>query len=180
MSNMSWVCLMILMTSAATADSPLPYAGQESREIKALSQQEVSELLKGQGMGFAKAAELNGYPGPAHVLELAPQLTLSREQLSRTEALFQEMQEDAVRVGSELVEAERQLDQRFSAHSVTSASLRLSLARIAELRAELRRVHLEAHLRQYRLLSEAQVEAYRALRGYAASNAHSSGTHRHH
>jgi hypothetical protein len=26
---------------------------------------------KGEGMGMAKAAELNGYPGPAHVLSLA-------------------------------------------------------------------------------------------------------------
>ena len=50
------------------------YAGQQSREIKALSDQEVKDLQAGAGMGMAKAAELNRYPGPMHALELADQL----------------------------------------------------------------------------------------------------------
>jgi hypothetical protein len=70
------------------ANSQSPYASQESREIKSLSPQEASDLLAGKGMGFAKAAELNGYPGPAHVLELAAQLQLTPEQKTRTETLF--------------------------------------------------------------------------------------------
>jgi hypothetical protein len=40
-----------------------PYAGQEKREIKALSAEDIEGYLTGQGMGFAKAAELNHYPG---------------------------------------------------------------------------------------------------------------------
>jgi hypothetical protein len=43
-----------------------PYAGEQGRAIKALSQKEVSDLLDGAGMGYAKAAELNRYPGPMH------------------------------------------------------------------------------------------------------------------
>ena len=52
--------------SALAAD--MPYAGQQTRTIKALSDQEVSDYVEGRGMGSSKAAELNHYPGPAHVL----------------------------------------------------------------------------------------------------------------
>ena len=57
-----------------------PYAGDQARDIKALSQQEVKQYLSGAGMGFARAAELNRYPGPMHVLELSDQLALTPEQ----------------------------------------------------------------------------------------------------
>ena len=57
-----------------------PYAGEQSRSIKSLSQQDVADYMAGKGMGCAKAAELNGYPGPAHVLELADQLALTPSQ----------------------------------------------------------------------------------------------------
>src|ERR1043166_1905183 len=43
-----------------------PYAGQQSREIKSLSDQEIDGLKNARGLGLAKAAELNGYPGPRH------------------------------------------------------------------------------------------------------------------
>ena len=49
-----------------------PYAGQEERGIKALPQADVEGLLAGAGTpfgGMAKPAELNGYPGPRHVLD---------------------------------------------------------------------------------------------------------------
>src|SRR5689334_17464381 len=59
------------------ADAPVaPYAGQQTRTIKALSPADVAALLKGEGMGMAKAAELNGYPGPLHVLTLSQELKL--------------------------------------------------------------------------------------------------------
>ena len=54
--------LLLGVSSLTFAQSP--YAGQESREIKSLSPAEVDGYLAGAGMGFAKAAELNGYPGP--------------------------------------------------------------------------------------------------------------------
>ena len=58
-----------------------PYAGQQSREVKSLSAQDIDDLLNGRGMALAKAGELNGYPGPLHVLELASELRLTDEQL---------------------------------------------------------------------------------------------------
>lgn len=52
-------------------EAAAPYAGIARRSVKALSDREISDLRTGRGMGLALAAELNGYPGPAHVLELA-------------------------------------------------------------------------------------------------------------
>ena len=57
-----------------------PYAGMQARSIKALSDQQIADLGAGRGMGLALAAELNGYPGPSHVLELADKLDLSADQ----------------------------------------------------------------------------------------------------
>jgi hypothetical protein len=86
------------------------YAGEEARAIKALSAEDIEALRSGQGMGFAKAAELNGYPGPAHVLALADQLQLTSEQLSKTRAIEASMRAKAKTIGIELIDAERQLD----------------------------------------------------------------------
>ncbi len=49
---------------------PSPYAGMENRRVKALSDQQIVDLKAGRGMSLALAAELNGYPGPLHALEL--------------------------------------------------------------------------------------------------------------
>ena len=65
-----------------------PYAGQQDRVIKSLSQHEINGLRKGKGMGLAKAAELNHYPGPLHVLDEAEKLSLTNEQLNKTRILF--------------------------------------------------------------------------------------------
>src|SRR5262249_52971946 len=59
-----------------------PYAGQQSRDIKALSPQEVDDLINARGMALAKPAELNGYPGPLHAVELKDQLGLTAAQLA--------------------------------------------------------------------------------------------------
>jgi hypothetical protein len=77
------------------------------RSIKSLSQQETADYLSGKGMGFAKAAELNGYPGPGHVLELADRLALSPAQKAKTEEVFDKMQRRARELGSRLVEEEK-------------------------------------------------------------------------
>jgi hypothetical protein len=60
-----------------------PYAGFQQRTVKALSEQEIADLRAGRGMGLALAAELNGYPGPAHVLEKADALGLSSAQRAK-------------------------------------------------------------------------------------------------
>ena len=40
-------CTLALLAVSANAASPSPYVGQESREIKALSPQEISDYLSG-------------------------------------------------------------------------------------------------------------------------------------
>jgi Spy/CpxP family protein refolding chaperone len=156
-----------LFATLANANTVSPYAGQESREIKALSTEDVQSYLSGKGMGFAKAAELNGYPGPLHVLELASEIGLDAEQKQRTEALFKSMQSKAVALGRPLVEEEVRLDELFSSKAITRESLARSLKRIGELQAQVRQVHLETHLTQIEILTPAQVSKYMALRGYA-------------
>ena len=171
-------CALVLLATSARASSPSPYAGQEGREIKALSPEEISDYLSGKGMGLAKAAELNGYPGPAHVLELAAQLGLTPEQRAATEALFQKMQQRAMALGRELVEAEGALDRLFASHSASSEAVKVSLTRIARLQGELRQVHLDAHLEQAAVLTAAQITTYARLRGYDVGPVH-DGRHRH-
>jgi hypothetical protein len=78
------------------AEPSTPYAGQEQREIKALSAEEIEGYLSGSGMGLAKATELNHYPGPRHVLDLVVPLQLSEEQRQQTQAIFEAMRTEAV------------------------------------------------------------------------------------
>jgi hypothetical protein len=154
-----------------------PYAGQQSRSIKALSEQEVADYLSGKGMGFAKAAELNGYPGPAHVLELANELALSPAQKSGTEQVFERMQQRARELGAKLVEEERRLDASFAAKKVSRESLATAMQSIATIQSAIRAAHLQAHLDEAQILTENQKAQYAHLRGYA--DAHSPTQHTH-
>ena len=165
----SFVLALVGITTHATSTSQ--YAGQESRPIKALSATDVADLLAGKGMGFAKAAELNGYPGPAHVLELSSQLALSEAQVARTREIFQRMEIEAKRAGARLVEAERELDELFKTRAATPARLTASVEKISALQAEVREAHLKAHIDQTQLLSSEQIEQYIELRGYKGTEA---------
>ena len=161
------VASIVLASGMGSASPANPYAGEESREIKAMSQEDVQSTLSGKGMGLAKAAELNGYPGPSHVLTLAIELDLSSEQKQQTERLFKDMESKAVSLGRPLVEEERKLDQLFVNKAVTPASLAQSLSRIGQLQAQVRQAHIEAHLSQIAILTPRQVAKYMALRGYS-------------
>ncbi|MBI1746198.1 MAG: hypothetical protein HYR55_06380 [Acidobacteria bacterium] len=165
--------------SNASATQPSSYAGQEQREIKALAPEEIQSYLAGKGAGLAKAAELNHYPGPAHVLELADQLQLNKEQKARTKAIFDAMQKAAVRQGKALIEKEQELDRQFAAGVVTADSLRSTLKQIGELQAEVRRSHLQAHIEQQAILTMAQIAKYDELRGYSSQNNADHGHHSH-
>lgn len=158
------------------------YQGQQHREIKALSESEINGYLTGQGMGFAKAAELNHYPGPVHVLDVASELKLDTKQLQKTQALFEKMQTKAVALGKKLVDQEKELDQLFAQNKVTNKSLNDILQEISVTRAKLRYVHLSAHLEQKQILSNHQIMLYDQLRGYSATghaNSHDGQQHNH-
>ncbi len=142
------------------------YADQEPSGISSLSQQEMSDLLAGAGMGLARPAELNQYPGPKHVLELAEELELSAAQRASVEAIRLEMLEKAKALGEEIVDKERHLDKRFAHRHIDEETLLAVIAEIAELHGELRFAHLRAHLGTREVLSPEQIESYDRLRGY--------------
>jgi len=143
-----------------------PYAGLETRAVKALSEQDLADLRAGRGMGLALAAELNGYPGPMHVLEHADRLGLTAEQRRRVEGLFDGMKGEAIALGEALIARETELDRLFAARTVTPAALAAATRAVGEAQAALREAHLKAHLRTAEALSPGQAEAYARLRGY--------------
>jgi hypothetical protein len=156
---------------AAPAPGPGPYAGEQSRPIKALAERDVAGLLAGSGAGYAKAAELNGYPGPAHVIELRDRLALSGEQLQASQALMAGHQARARALGRELVDAERRLDALFAGRRAQADAVDAATADIGRLQARLRAEHLNTHLQQTALLRPEQVQAYNEARGYTAAAA---------
>lgn len=121
----------------------------------------------GHGMGLAKAAELNHYPGPKHVLELVQQLELSAAQLAQTQKAYDKMHAQAVRLGKLIVANEQALDSLLAAQKITASQLRTLVTAIATWQGELRLTHLQAHLEMKEILSSAQVAKYDELRGYA-------------
>ncbi len=145
-----------------------PYAGQEVRPIKSLSEEDLAELRKGGGWGLAKAAELNGAPGPAHLLELRDEIPLTAEQTAAIQEIFERMRSDAIAEGARLIAREQALENAFRARSVTDESLRRMLAEIGESRTQLRYIHLATHLSTPALLIGAQIARYNQLRGYGA------------
>lgn len=142
------------------------YSGQEAREVKSLSAEDIAELKRGGGWGLAKAAELNGVPGPAHLLDLKDEIPLDPSQVVAIEDLFQTMNRRAINQGRKLIALEKELEQHFRNRSITDGILRRVLDEIAKVRTELRYVHLSTHLQTTEILSPDQVRQYNSLRGY--------------
>lgn len=158
----------LLITAAAHAQHQ-PYAGEDTRDIKSLSQKEIQDLRAGAGMGYAKAAELNSFPGPMHVLELADQLGLSAGQRAATKQLMDAHKAEARAIGARRVEAERVIDALFRSGKLDEAALSKAVRDAATVEGEYRLSHLETHRRMRALLTGEQVARYDALRGYRAA-----------
>ena len=170
------VTILVLTSSAALAQSP--YAGMQTRPVKALSAQQIDDLKAGRGMGMALAAELNGYPGPAHVLELSGKLALSPEQKELIQKLFESMKAESTPIGARLIEQESALDQQFASRSITPDTLKEATTQIGATQAELRNAHLKYHLETAQILSPDQMKQYADLRGYTSDA--QAGHHRMH
>jgi len=171
------LALAIPLIALPVLAADMPYAGQQARSIKSLSGDDIAAMRKGEGMGMAKAAELNGYPGPAHVLQLAAKLGLTEIQQRDVQAIFDRMSAAAKPLGGELIAQEQALDQLFAKGEITPDRLAAATAAIAELQGRLRAVHLSAHLETRALLNADQIARYQQLRGYGASPA---PEHHHH
>jgi hypothetical protein len=143
-----------------------PYVEHQVTSVRGLSVDEIHALRTGEGMGLARAAELNGYPGPRHVLDLADALVLTAEQRAAVQALFVRMQAEAVATGEELLTRHAALETAFRQGGVTPEELHRQTAAIGQLEGELRAIHLGYHLLTRALLSLHQLATYDRLRGY--------------
>ena len=143
-----------------------------SPQVRSLSDEEVKGYLEGRGMGLAKPAEMNSYPGPMHVLELADKLELTEPQRVETKRIFDRMRAEAIRLGKLIVEKEGELNRLFAGRNATRARLDSLVAEIGRLQADLRSLHLGAHLEMKELLSAKQVAAYDGLRGHRPAKMH--------
>lgn len=142
------------------------YAGLKTRAIKSLSEADIDELRRGGGWSLALAAELNGVPGPAHLLELRDEIPLTVDQVAALQTIFSQMQAEAIAAGGRLIAAEQAIEAAFRAADLGDARLRSLIAEAEAARAALRFTHLSRHLSTRTLLTEGQIVRYNALRGY--------------
>lgn len=142
------------------------YQGQEAREIKSLSERDIEALQRGAGWGLARAAELNGVPGPAHVLELQKPLNLSEMQIDEIQQVWQDMNTAARKQGLVYIRAEQEIEHFFKEGKQDKKRLSALLQNSALSLADLRKIHLVAHLKTRPLLTKHQIMMYNKLRGY--------------
>lgn len=147
-----------------------PYAGMQNREIKSLSEQQVADLIAGRGMGLALAAELNGYPGPSHLLELADPLQLSVDQRAFLQKVFSDMKAETIPIGERLLAQEAQLNRLFAEQGISAEKLKVATVAIGETQSELRNAHLRYHLQARDILNADQIKHYSELRGYTGQH----------
>lgn len=153
--------------AAGKDETTWSYSGMETRRVKALSGEQIADLMAGRGMGLALAAELNSYPGPSHVLELRDALGLTDEQALRTKALLNQMKAETIPLGRQIIEKETELDRLLSERKITLAHLAETTKAIAEVQGALRAAHLRYHFEMAELLTPEQIRRYSQLRGYS-------------
>jgi len=116
------------------------------------------------------AAELNGVPGPIHLLEIKEEIELSPEQIRRIEDVYQRMKRQAIPLGLELIELERKLNNHFADGTMTEKLLNELLGEIADVYKKLRYTHLAAHLETPTIVTPQQIALYNKLRGYSSED----------
>lgn len=161
-----FIALLFALPVLAVAQDHHQRHADNAPQVKSLTEAEVAGYLEGRGMGMAKPAEMNSYPGPMHVLELADKLQLTDKQRTEAERIFAAMRAEAVRLGKQIVEKENELNRLFAGRKATREDLRSLTGEIGRLQAELRAVHLAAHIEMTRELTEEQINAYDQLRGH--------------
>lgn len=154
-----------------------PYVDLAASEVRGLDEETIDVLENGKGGGFAIPAEINGYPGPKHVLELGDSLELTPAQRERTQALFERTNAAARRVGGDALAAHAALDAAFANGTIDEPALDALLADLEDAYARLRFVHLQAHLEMVDLLSREQIARYSELRGYSGSGHDANAGH---
>ena len=168
-------CCLAPWAGAVGADSHRsPYATPvyEDRAVKSMSNEDRASYLDGAGHGLSLAAELNGYPGPRHVLDLAGPLALTEAQRAQIHGIIAPMRQAARQYGKQFVEAEQSLDHLFAAGRADEQSVRKLLHESYTALAQVRGAHLQAHILARQALTPAQVMRYQQLRGYVTGHPH--------
>lgn len=164
------ICLLPVMVFAqehTPKSNKAPYASLQSRSIKGLSEADIQELRRGGGWGLALPAELNGKPGPAHLLELSDEIGLTKTQVAALTKIYEGMLEEAILTGERLIAAEAALSKAFENDDLLPDVLARLVKEAEAARADLRIVHLSRHLATTALLTADQIQKYQVLRGYA-------------
>lgn len=157
--------------------TPSGYADLLDTEIRGISPEQIEIYQTGAGGGMALPAELNGYPGPFHVLDLAEELELTEDQQAQIQTLYDEMLPEAIDLGNRILAAEAELELAFRENTIDETFLESQLLTIGELKAQLRYVHLHTHLATVDILTQHQVVVYNTLRGYDIENPHHGHGH---
>lgn len=167
------VCLLIVLAGCAGPTSPSAttgYAHLLDSPVRGLTPGEIQELKTGAGMRLALPAELNGYPGPKHVLDLANDLGLNASQRQAVQSLYDRTNQQARAAGEKVLESYRALDGWFRNGTGSADDLEQLVKTLGEREAQLRLVHLRAHVECRDLLTDHQVELYKDLRGYGGQH----------
>lgn len=134
--------------------------------IRSLSAEEIEQIRQGGGASLALPAELNGIPGPRHVLDLTDELALSRDQLAQIQEVYDRFRADVIPAGEGYLVALQALEEGFRARTITGDSLANIVADVSRLEGDLITIHLAAHLETAERLTEEQIATYNQLRGY--------------
>lgn len=160
--------LVALVSAQEATPTPSDYVELQFTDIRGLSVEEIEGYQTGAGLGYALPAELNGYPGPRHVLDLAAELDLTDEQDDAIQELYDTMLPQAIELGEDILAQEEAIELAFREGSMTDDQLKETLVEAARLEGDLRYVHLSTHLATIDILSPRQVHQYNQLRGYEA------------
>ena len=146
--------LMMIVAGASVAQTVIPM--------------DKDGLLNGEGMGLASVAEFNGYPGPKHAIAQKDELGISPDQMKIIVDLANGVEVSAKLKGEDIVAAESELAKMFETGAATEKGVKAKLQEIGKLRAELRYLHLQAHLRMKQILSANQIARYKELQPHEA------------
>lgn len=170
------VAMSLVTTPSLAAQEPdhhqSGYVHGQSLDVPSLTTDEVTELREGHGMGLARPAELSHFPGPKHALELAAELRLDAAQRLRIEEIRTEMTQSAVALGGRIITGEIHLFELFQGGAPTFERVSTMVGHVAELRGQLRAVHLSAHVLTRAVLTAEQLRSYDRLRGYGTEGHH--------
>lgn len=162
-------CMLAMISMPTTAQhvhESSSYAHSRGAEVTSLTDEEVRALRQGEGMGLARAAELNHFPGPRHLLDLASDLDLSEVQIRRIRAIHDRMKSQAVAKGEDIIKVEKHLAELFASGDPSTRKLTQVTEHLGAMRGQLQAIHLLAHIEAAKELSAGQIREYDRLRGY--------------